>query len=33
MAADAIAIDSSGRTIDEVLDSMVSACRTKLRGD
>ncbi len=33
MAADAIAIDSSGRTIDEVLDSMVSACRTKLTGD
>lgn len=27
MAADAIAIDSSGRTIDEVLDSMISACR------
>lgn len=33
MAADAIAIDSSGRTIDEVLDSMVNACRTKLTGD
>jgi cytidylate kinase len=33
MAADAIAIDSSGRTIDEVLDSMVSACRTKLTGE
>lgn len=27
MAGDAIAIDSSGRTIDEVLDSMISACR------
>jgi cytidylate kinase len=27
MAGDAIAIDSSGRTIDEVLDSMVAACR------
>ena len=33
MAADAIAIDSSGRTIDEVLDSMVNACRSKLTGD
>jgi cytidylate kinase len=33
MAADAIAIDSSGRTIDGVLDSMVSACRTKLTGE
>ena len=27
MAGDAIAIDSSGRSIDEVLDSMVKACR------
>jgi cytidylate kinase len=27
MAGDAIAIDSSGRTVDEVLDSMVAACR------
>lgn len=28
MAGDAIAIDSSGRTIDEVLDTMITACRT-----
>jgi cytidylate kinase len=28
MAVDAIAIDSSGRTIDEVLEAMESACRT-----
>jgi cytidylate kinase len=27
MAADAIAIDSSGRSVDEVLDSMAAACR------
>jgi cytidylate kinase len=27
MAADAIAIDSSGRTVDEVLDSMAEVCR------
>ncbi|MBL0226249.1 MAG: (d)CMP kinase [Geobacteraceae bacterium] len=31
MAADAIAIDSSGRSVDEVLDSMVDACRNTLR--
>ncbi|MBL0226803.1 MAG: (d)CMP kinase [Geobacteraceae bacterium] len=31
MAADAIAVDSSGRTVDEVLDSMVDACRNTLR--
>lgn len=29
MAEDAIAIDSSGRTIEEVLDLMITACRTK----
>ncbi len=28
MAGDAIAIDSSGRSIDEVLETMVAACRT-----
>jgi len=28
MAGDAIAVDSSGRTIDEVLDTMIAACRT-----
>lgn len=31
MAADAIAVDSSGRSVDEVLDSMVDACRNTLR--
>ena len=30
-AGDAIAIDSSGRTIDEVLDSMVAVCRKTLQ--
>ena len=30
MAGDAIAIDSSGRTIDEVLEAMESACRNTL---
>ena len=31
MADDAIAIDSSGQTIEEVLDSMVAVCRTTLQ--
>jgi hypothetical protein len=30
MAGDAIAIDSSGRTIDEVLESMETVCRDTL---
>lgn len=32
MAGDAIAVDSSGRTIDEVLDTMVTACRNTLHS-
>ncbi len=32
MAGDAIAIDSSGRTIDEVLDTMVSVCMNTLHS-